>query len=95
MLTTLECLDDAHLSTAIGARFFEGERLKNLCCFVFCNCDWFSTEQCSDSDNVGFTFCAGQQAVVTDTMEAVGENVDQKSPVSKRMTFWRLPLRVR
>ena len=78
MLAALEGLNDTHCATAIGAWFFEGERLNDFSWGVFRNHGWFRTEQNSDCGNVGLSFGAGQQTVMTDAVETVGENVDQE-----------------
>ena len=83
-LAAPEGLDDAQLSAAAGAWFSEGERddLGGLWVILF---DGFGPEQGADLCYVALTGGAGKQAVVTDAVEPIREDVDQKAADETRL----------
>ena len=79
-LPATEYLDDAHGSAAAWAGFTQRER-GDVCLSVLdiCLLRWLDAEQCADSGEVRFAATTGQKAIVTDAVEPVGQDVDQKA----------------
>lgn len=73
-----EGLNDAHGSATVGAWFAQGERddLGGWRVFLL---DRFRAEQTAYLRDVGLAAGTGQDTIVADAVETVGENVDQEA----------------
>ena len=79
-LTAPKDLDDAHRAAAAGAWFAQGERDDLGCRCRRGGLFWMRCpEQCADICDIDLAGRAGQQAIVPDTMEAIGQNMDQET----------------
>ena len=78
LLATAEYLDDAHRAAAVWAWLPEGER-DDLGAWRYIRRWRFRPEQCTDLRDIGLAACAGQQAVMADAVESVGQHVDQEA----------------
>jgi hypothetical protein len=88
LLATAEYFDDAHRAAAVRAWLPQGER-DALGAWRFMLRWRLRSEQFPDLCDNGRAACSGQQAVMADAVESVGQHVDQeavRAPVQKSTT---------
>src|ERR1019366_8063000 len=77
----IEGLDDAHATAATWTWMREGRRLGGVgagCIMCLCLGHWHSEQFAGSGDVVG-TSATGEQAVVSDAMEALRQHVDEEA----------------
>src|SRR5882757_10975495 len=78
LLATAEDFDDAHRAAAVRAWLPQGER-DDLGAWRFILRWRLHPEQFPDPRDIGLAACSGQQAVMADAVESVGQHVDQEA----------------
>ncbi len=83
MTTAREGLDDDHATTAAWARLWQHAGLTGFCggIDIMLRCALRHGEQLASTSDIGSAvFAVGEQPVVTDAMQALGQHMDQEAP---------------